>query len=170
VFLRTHRLILRQFTLADAAFILNLVNDPAFLRFIGDKRVRNIDDARNYITNGPIESYRRNGFGLYLVELKSSKSPIGMCGILKRDSLEHVDLGFAFIPAYRREGYAFESAAAVLLHAKDVLKLECILAITDPENHASIKLLEKLGFQFERVIRLSDDASEVKLFVLNSFY
>jgi RimJ/RimL family protein N-acetyltransferase len=167
--LNTQRLLLREFTLSDAEFILELLNDPSFLRFIGDKGVRTVEDARNYLTTGPIESYRKHGFGLNLVELKATKTPIGMCGLLKRDALEYVDLGFAFMPDYRQQGYAFESAAAVLLHAKDVLKLDRILAITDPENHVSSKLLEKLGFQFERMIRLSEDASEVKLFALNSF-
>jgi RimJ/RimL family protein N-acetyltransferase len=162
--LTTDRLILRQFAPADASFILSLLNDPAFLKFIGDKGVKTIDDARNYLTNGPIASYQRHGFGLYLVELKETGTPIGMCGLLKRDSLEHVDLGFAFMPDYRGQGFGFESANAVVSFARNNLNLDHILAITDPENEASIKLLEKLGFQFERLIRLSEDASEVKLF------
>jgi RimJ/RimL family protein N-acetyltransferase len=164
VVVRTDRLILRQFTLEDASFILSLLNDPAFLRFIGDKGVRTIEDARNYLTNGPIASYQRNGFGIYLVELKETKTPIGMCGLLKRDSLEYVDLGFSFMPDYRRHGFGFESASAVLSYARNDLNLNHILAITDPNNEASIKLLEKLGFRFERMIKLSEDASEIKLF------
>lgn len=160
----TQRLVLRKFTVTDASFILSLLNDAAFLRYIGDKCVRTIDDARHYITNGPIESYRKYGFGLNLVELKATKTPIGMCGLLKRVELEHADLGFAFMPDYRRQGYAFESASAVLSHAGEVFKLNKILAITDPDNQSSIKLLERLGFQFERLIRLSEDAAEVKLF------
>jgi RimJ/RimL family protein N-acetyltransferase len=162
--LTTHRLILRQFTPQDAPFILSLLNDPAFLHFIGDKGVRTIDDARNYLTNGPIASYQRHGFGLYLVELKETGTPIGMCGLLKRDSLEHVDLGFAFMPDYRRQGFGFESASAVLSYARKDLKLGHILAITNPDNAGSINLLEKLGFKFKRTIRLSEDGSEVKLF------
>jgi [ribosomal protein S5]-alanine N-acetyltransferase len=167
--IETERLKLRTFVTNDAEFILRLLNDPAFLRFIGDKRVRSIVDARNYITTGPIESYRRNGFGLYLVELKDTKTPIGMCGLLKRDALSHVDLGFAFMPDYRRHGYGFESASAVLSWAKGDLQLDRILAITDPENDTSIKLLEKLGFKFEGMIKLSDDTPEVKLFMTDKF-
>ncbi|HEX6728699.1 MAG TPA: GNAT family N-acetyltransferase [Pyrinomonadaceae bacterium] len=160
------RLILRHFKLEDAAFILSLLNDPAFLHFIGDKGVRTIEDARNYLTNGPIASYQRHGFGLYLVELKDTMTPIGMCGLLKREALEHVDLGFAFMPDYRRQGYGFEAATAVLSHTKDVHDFDRILAITNPDNHSSIKLLEKLGFKFERMIRLPGDTSEIKLFAL----
>lgn len=165
--LNTQRLQLREFTLNDAEFILDLLNDPSFLRFIGDKGVRTLEDARNYLTTGPIESYRKDGFGLNLVELKATKTPIGMCGLLKRDALEHVDLGFAFMPDYRRQGYAFESASAVLTHGREVFKLNRILAITDPDNQSSIKLLERLGFQFEGMIRLSEDADEVKLFAIS---
>lgn len=166
--LKTERLVLREFVLDDAQFILQLVNDSSFIRFIGDKGVRTLEDARNYLTTGPIDSYHRHGFGLYLVELKATKMPIGMCGLLKRDALEYVDLGFAFMPDYRRQGYAFESASAVLSHAREVFKLNKVLAITDPDNQASIKLLGKLGFQFEGIIRLSEDASEVKLFARDS--
>jgi RimJ/RimL family protein N-acetyltransferase len=160
----TGRLNLRRFSTADAEFILTLLNDSDFLRFIGDKGVRTIEDARNYLTNGPIASYQRNGFGLYLVELKDAGTPIGMCGLLKRDELEHVDLGFAFMPDYRRQGYGFEAASAVLSYARNDLKLGDILAITNPDNVGSIKLLERLGFIFERTMTLSEDASEVKLF------
>lgn len=160
----SHRLSLRQFTPEDAPFILSLLNDPAFLHFIGDKGVRNLDDARNYLTNSPIASYQRHGFGLYLVELKDFQTPIGMCGLLKRDALEHVDLGFAFMPDYRRQGYGCEAASAVLSYARNDLKLGDILAITNPDNVGSIKLLERLGFRFERTMTLSEDALEVKLF------
>lgn len=162
--LNTQRLLLREFSLSDAEFILEHLNDPSFLHFIGDKGVRTIDDARNYLTNGPIASYQRHGFGLYLVELKESATPIGMCGLLKRDSLEYVDLGFAFMPDYRRQGFGFESASAVLSYARKDLKLGHILAITNPDNAGSISLLEKLGFKFKRTMRLSEDESEVKLF------
>ena len=160
----TDRLILRRFIVDDADFILQLLNQPSFIRFIGDKGVRTLDDARRYLNSGPIDSYQRHGFGLYLVELKDRKTPIGMCGLLKRDSLPDVDLGFAFLPDYWGKGYAFEASSAVMSHAQEALKLKSVLAITDPDNEASIKLLEKLGFQFDRVIKLSEDASEVKLF------
>lgn len=160
----TIRLVLREFVKDDAPFIVNLLNQPSFIRFIGDKGIRTLDDARKYLDNGPIDSYHRHGFGLYLVELKDSKTPIGMCGLLKRDSLPNVDLGFAFLPDYWGKGFAFEAASVVMSHAREVLELHFFLAITDPDNEASIRLLEKLGFQFDRVIKLSEDASEVKLF------
>ena len=162
----TARLTLREFVDADAPFILTLLNQPSFLRFIGDKKVRTVDDARRYITTGPIASYQRHGFGLYLVELKDGKVPIGMCGVLKRESLPDPDLGFAFLPEYWGQGYAFEAASAVLKEARDTFKLTRILAITKPDNDASIKLLAKLGFQLERVMKLSSDSDEVKLFSL----
>src|SRR5689334_22505860 len=115
---QTERLLLRQFTVDDAQFILNLLNEPSFLRYIGDKKVRNLEDARQYILNGPIASYERNGFGLLLVELKETHTPLGMCGLLKREELPDADIGFAFLPAYWNKGFAFEASAAVLQDAR----------------------------------------------------
>jgi RimJ/RimL family protein N-acetyltransferase len=162
--IETDRLNLRWLLPADAEFILDLLNDPSFLRFIGDKGVRTLDDARNYILNGPVDMYNRLGFGLYLTELKESGVPIGICGLIKRDSLQDVDIGFAFLPRFWAKGYAYESAAAVMAYGKTVLGLNRIVAITSPGNHASGRLLEKLGLRFERMIRLSKDAPEVRLF------
>ena len=156
------RLFLRQFTIDDAQFILTLLNEPSFLRYIGDKKVRNLDDARQYILNGPVASYERNGFGLYLVALKESQTPIGMCGLIKRDELPDPDIGFAFLPDFWNKGFAFEAATAVLQQARDTR--ERVLAITSLDNDASIKLLERLGFQFEKVTSLSRDREQVKLF------
>src|SRR5262245_17861704 len=164
--IKTERLCVRKFVEADAQFITGLLNQASFIRFIGDKKVRTRDDARKYLNDGPMESYRRYGYGLCCVELKDTKAAIGMCGVLKRDSLPDPDLGFAFLPEYWGKGYAFEAAVAVLDHARDVLKLPRVLAITTPDNDASIKLLERLGFQFQRVMKLSSDADEVKLFSL----
>lgn len=164
--LETEQLRLRAFVLDDAEFILELLNQPSFIQFIGDKGVRSVDDAKKYIATGPIESYQRHGFGLYLVELKDRKVPIGMCGVLKRESLPNPDLGFAFLPESWGKGYAFEAASAVLKEARDTFHLTRILAITSPDNDASIKLLERLGFQFDRVMKLSDDSDDVKLFSL----
>jgi len=162
--LETDRLILRWLCPDDdPAFILELLNDASFVRFIGDKGVRTLDDARNYILNGPVASYERFGFGLYAVQLIATAEVIGICGILQRDTLPHPDIGFAFLPAYWNQGYAFESAAAVMTHARD-LGVERVLAITTPDNEASAKLLAKIGLRFERMIKLSEDASEVKLF------
>jgi RimJ/RimL family protein N-acetyltransferase len=161
---KTERLLLRQFTVGDAQFILTLLNEPSFLRYIGDKQVRNLEDAEAYILNGPIASYEKHGFGLLLVELKETHTPIGMCGLLKRDELPDADIGFAFLPSYWNKGFAFEAAAAVLQDARERLRLERILAITSLDNEASIKLLQRLGFGFEQVIRLSEDGEQVKLF------
>lgn len=161
----TERLRIREFVLTDAPFILALLNQPSFIRFIGDKGVRTVDDAKNYLTNGPIESYKRHGFGLYCVELNDTHTPIGMCGLLKRETLPDVDLGFAFLPQYFGCGYAFEAASAVVVQAQDVFRLPRLLAITNPDNDASIKLLRRLGFEFEQVMKLSSDATEVKVFI-----
>jgi len=163
--IETERLTLRKLSVEDAPFILRLVNEPSFLQFIGDKGVRNLEDARQYILNGPVASYAQNGFGLFLVQLKANQVPLGMCGLLKRETLEDVDIGFAFLPEFWNKGYAFEAAAVVLSYAKDVLKLPRIVAITNKDNDASGKLLEKLGFHFDRLIKLSDDKAELKLFV-----
>jgi RimJ/RimL family protein N-acetyltransferase len=164
IILETDRLILSKLSLEDAEFMFELVNEPSFIRYIGDKGVRNLDDARAYIVDGPVASYERNGFGLYKVELKASGAPIGICGLLKRDTLPDADIGFAFLPAHWSQGYAFESAAAVMNYAREALKLKRILAITSPDNQASAKLLGKIGLRFERMIKLSDDAEEIKLF------
>src|SRR5262245_49778732 len=162
--LETDRLNLRWLSIDDAEFILDLLNEPSFLRFIGDKGVRTLDDARDYILNGPVDMYNRFGFGLYLTELKDGGVPIGICGLIKRDNLEDVDIGFAFLPRFWAKGYAYESASAVMAYGKDILGLNRIVAITSPDNHASAKLLEKLGLQFERMVRLSENAEEVELF------
>lgn len=162
--LQTERLILRQLSTGDADFILGLLNEPSFLRYIGNKGVRTIEDARRYILNGPVESYQRNGFGLYLVELKGSGIPIGISGLVKRESLEHPDIGFAFLPAYWSKGYAVEAARAVMAFARESLGINRILAITSPDNEASARLLGKIGLRFEQMIKLSEDEAEIKLF------
>lgn len=166
--LETERLVLRKITTADAEFILELLNQPSFLRYIGDKGVRNSEDAVRYIQTGPLASYERFGFGLYLVELKETGVAIGICGLLKRDSLPDVDVGFAFLPEFWSQGYAFESAAAVMTYGREVLGLRRIVAITSPDNDASIRLLERIGLRFERLIKLAEDQSEVGLFGSNA--
>ena len=163
--LETERLALRKLSSDDAEFILELLNEPSFIRHIGDKGVRTRKDAVQYIQNGPVASYERFGFGLYLVQLKGSGVPIGICGLLKRESLQDVDVGFAFLPRFWSKGYAVESAAAVMDHGRNVLGIGRIVAITAPENHGSIKVLEKIGLRFEGMIRLSERESEIKLFV-----
>jgi [ribosomal protein S5]-alanine N-acetyltransferase len=140
-----------------------LLNEAAFLRFIGDKGVRTLDDAWSYIQKGPMDSYQRYGFGLYAVCLLDG-TPTGICGLVKRDGLADVDVGFAFLSRHCSKGYAVESASAVLAHARQVLRLQRILAITSPENSGSIAVLEKIGLKFERMIRLAEHAPELKLF------
>jgi [ribosomal protein S5]-alanine N-acetyltransferase len=156
--------VLRKLSGDDAELILRLLNEPSFLRFIGDKGVRTLEDARAYIRTGPVDSYDRHGFGLYLVVRRADGVPIGICGLLKREALADVDVGFAFLPEYWSKGYAFESASAVLVYARRVLGLTRIVAVANPDNAGSIRVLEKLGMGFERMVRLSDDAPEIKLF------
>src|SRR4051794_23895785 len=147
--LRTARLTLDRITADDAEFICALLTEPSFLRYIGDRGVRTVDDARRYIDNGPVASYAANGFGLYLVRLTESGTPMGMCGLLKRETLEDVDVGFAFLPAFWGNGYARESARAVMQHARDDFGLTRLAAIVSPDNTASIAVLEALGLEFE---------------------
>ena len=162
--LETDRLILRRLSVEDTAFILELVNDPLWLRFIGDRGVRTLEDARAYILKGPVAMYERVGFGLYLVEHKRDGVPLGICGLIKRDGLDDVDLGFAFLPEFRAQGYAYESAVAVLAYGRQMFGLKRIVAITSPDNERSVRLLEKLGFTFEKMIQLPNDSEAVKLF------
>ena len=164
--LETPRLVLRQFNRDDAGFILELVNDPDWLRFIGDRGVHNLDDARGYIERGPMAMYARHGFSLYCVELKADATPIGMCGLLKRDTLEDVDIGFAFLPRFRSRGYAREAAQATLSYGADVLRLRRIIATTTPDNDASGVLLGKIGLRFERMFTVPGESREVRLYGL----
>jgi RimJ/RimL family protein N-acetyltransferase len=167
--LETDRLTLRHLSTGDAEFILELLNEPSFIRYIGDKQIRTLDDARRYVLEGPMKSYATYGFGLNLVQLKSEGKPIGICGLLKRDTLPDPDIGFAFLPAFWNQGYAFEAAAAVMSHGRANLGVERVLAITTPDNEASGKLLGKIGLRFDRLVKLSEDAAEVKLFVSSGF-
>jgi ribosomal-protein-alanine N-acetyltransferase len=144
--------------------MLGLLNEPSFIRNIGDRGVRTIEDAREYLAVGPMASYLRFGFGLYLVELKAPGTPIGICGILKRDELPEPDIGFAFLPAYWSRGYALESATGVKGYARDAIGLPRLLAIVSPSNASSIRLLERLGFDFTSLTRLTPEADEVKLY------
>jgi ribosomal-protein-alanine N-acetyltransferase len=162
--LETDRLRLRRLSPGDAEFVLRLLNEPSFIQNIGDRGVRNADDARAYILNGPVASYEKHGFGLWLVETKEACEPVGVCGLLRRDALEDVDLGYALVPEHWSKGYALESASAVMAYAREKLGLGRIVAIVDAGNQGSIRLLEKIGFEYDRVIRLSGDSPEVKLF------
>ena len=165
--LETDRLHLRQLSSEDAGFILELLNEPSFIRNIGDRGVRTMEGANSYILNGPVASYAKNGFGLYLVKLKETAESIGMCGLIKRDTLEDVDIGYAYLPRFWSKGYAVEAAQAVKEYAKNVVGLNRLVAIVDPENAGSMRVLEKIGLQFERMVRLAEDDIELKLFGAN---
>lgn len=162
--LETDRLFLREFSLDDTAFIIELLNSPGWIKYIGDRNVRTPEEAIAYLERGPLTSYKENGFGLYLVGIKESNTPIGMCGILKRDTLEKPDIGFAFLPEYHGKGYAFEIAGATIKYAKEKLLMPTIWAITVTYNQPSIKLLERIGLTFEKNIWLPDDPEELLLY------
>ena len=147
--LDTERLALRELEHRGAAFIEKLVNDPDWLRYIGDRNVHSPDDAKRYIDEGPRAAYAKHGFGLLMVERRADGEPLGICGLIKRDTLEHVDVGFAFLPAFRGAGYAREAASACIEHGR-ALGLTRIVAITTQDNEASGKLLERIGFRYER--------------------
>jgi len=167
VILETERLIVQQLSSGDAEFILALLNEPSFIRNIGDRGVRDLAGANSYILNGPVASYAKNGFGLYLVKLKGTGESMGMCGLIKRATLEDVDIGYAFLPKYWSKGYAVEAARAVKEYAKNVIGLSRLVAIVDPTNEGSIRVLEKIGLTFEKMVRLSEDDIELKLFGAN---
>lgn len=162
--METDRLILRKLSADDAPFILKLVNEPTWLRFIGDKGVRTLEDARNYILTGPMDMYSRLGFGLYLVERKDGNIPIGMCGLIKRASLEDVDIGFAFLSGFQSQGYGYEAASATMEYGLNKLNLKRIVAITSKDNHVSSRLLEKIGMKFDRFLVLPPESEELKLY------
>jgi RimJ/RimL family protein N-acetyltransferase len=162
--LQTDRLSLRRLNLADAEFILGLLNEPSWLQYIGDRGVRTLEAARAYVQNGPVAMYDRLGFGLLAIELKGQGVPIGICGLIKRDHLPDVDIGYALLPSYWGRGYAYESAAAVLAHGREVLGLRRIVAITVAENQSSIRVLQKLGMQLEQTVRAPEDGAELLLF------
>jgi RimJ/RimL family protein N-acetyltransferase len=163
--LLTPRLHLREFTLADAPFILELVNTSSWLAYIGDRSVHTLAAAEHYIQNGPMRSYAQNGYGLWLVALREGEVPIGMCGLVRRAGLTGPDIGFAFLPSHEGVGYAFEAARSTLAHAEYSLELPPVFAITVPVNVRSIKLLGRLGMQFKETIVLPGETEELMLFV-----
>ncbi len=160
----TARLRIQQFNLEDVAFVIRLLNEPSFIKFIGDRGVRTPGEARAYLLAGPLAGYARFGFGLNRVELKVSGEPIGMCGILKRDTLPDPDLGYAFLPGYWNNGYAFEAATAIMTQAHAAFGLQRVLAVTTVDNSASIRLLRKAGFQHVGLVLQPPDDKELKLF------
>lgn len=162
--LETERLVLREFTTDDTKFIVELLNSPGWLKYIGDRNVKTEEQAVNYLMNGPMKSYELNGFGLSLVELKNNKTPIGMCGLIKRENLEYPDIGFAFLPEFMGKGYAFEIANATMIFAKEELNFDKIVAITVSYNKNSIRLLEKIGLKYIKPFYLPYEDKELMLF------
>ena len=164
IILETERLVLREFTIHDTQFIIELLNSPGWLKYIGNRNIETEEQAAIYLQNGPLKSYEVNGFGLSLVVMKNNNTPIGMCGILKRDNLDNPDIGFAFLPDFTGKGFAFEIANATMNFAKDTLLLPKILAITVPTNQPSINLLEKIGLKFISNFSFPNSAEQLMLF------
>lgn len=165
--LETERLALHAFDAdseGDVAFMHRLLNEPSFLRNIGDRGVRSLEDAHAYLLKGPLASYAANGFGLYRMQVKAGGTTIGTCGLVKRATLDYADLGYALLPEFCGMGYAVEAAAAVLAHGHGALGLPRILAITNPDNTASIRVLQKLDFMFQDMVQWSPDTLPLKLF------
>ena len=159
----TERLVIREITVEDAGFICELLNTTSFIKYIGDRGVRTIADAARFINDRFRQSYREHGYGLYVVELKSDDIAIGICGFVRRDTLPGPDLGFAFLPEHRRKGFGYESAAAMMKYGREVLGFDKVFAITSLDNEISVKLLAKLGFDFERLIEMPA-GEQLKLF------
>jgi len=157
----SERLIVRHFTLDDSAFIIELLNQESFIRYIADKNVRTVADAENYLLAGPMASYKQFGFGLSMVVLKATNTPIGMCGLLKRDELQYPDLGYAFLPNFCGQGYALEAANSVLDTGMSAYSLDLVLAVTLPDNHNSNRLLQNAGFRQSGVIDLYDSENNL---------
>lgn len=163
--LETQRLILKKFTDDDAELIFSLLNSPGWLKYIGNRNIKTPDDAKNYITEKLQPGYQKYGFGFYLAQIKDTNEKIGMCGLVKRESLDDIDIGFALLPEFEGNGYALEAASAVMDYAKETLKIKQIAAITLPYNTGSIKVLEKLGMSFVKNIRLPNDNDELMLYI-----
>lgn len=162
--LQTNRLLLRKLTTDDAEFIIELLNTPGWLQFIGDRNVHNKKQTIAYLENGPFKSYQQHGFGLWLVADKTDCKPVGMCGLLVRDQLETPDIGYAFLPAFHGRGLAFEIVSAVLLYAKYELGIKKISAITLPDNVRSINVLQKAGLKFVRVFSFAGSKEVLHLY------
>ncbi|MGD8442457.1 MAG: GNAT family N-acetyltransferase [Desulfobacterales bacterium] len=160
----TKRLILRNITIDDAEFILRLVNEPSFVSNIGDKGLKNLDDAEQFILQGYWTNQKRSGYGMFLVELKNKGDSIGGCGLLYRKFLDVTDIGFAFLPEYWNRGFAYEAAEAVLKYGHTTLGIKKIVGLTSADNLGSIKLLKKLGMDFEKTVKMSDDDAETVLY------
>jgi len=162
--LQTERLSLRRLTLDDAELMLAVWNDPAFIRHVGDRGIRTIDAARVALQEGALKLFSDYGYGPFRVALIADDTPVGVCGLFRREGLEEPDIGFSILPQHWRKGYAFEAASAVVRHAKTDIRLERLTAVVSTENAASVALIEKLGLQFERMQRLPGDNDDVAVY------
>lgn len=164
IVLKTERLSLSELTGEEAEFIFRLMNSPGWLQYIGDRGIRTIEDARQYILNKTMKSYTEHGYGMYLVRTEQDQVPIGICGLVRRDFLDDTDIGFAFLPEYNGKGYAFESASAVLQYARESLGMKKVIAIVSHDNQPSIRLIEKLGMRLEKTVPFPGEETQVFLF------
>ena len=162
--LETERLALRPLTLDDAEFILALLNDPSFIRQIGDRGIRTLEGARDYLRNKPLASYAQHGVGMYLTSLRADGTPVGICGLFKRDAHPDFELGFAFMTPFQQKGYAVEASRAAIEEGRSKFGAKRIVAVTDRVNTGSLKVLEKLGLRFEKTFHLPGDPEELQLF------
>ncbi|NIA27992.1 MAG: GNAT family N-acetyltransferase [Desulfobulbaceae bacterium] len=164
--LETKRLSLRRLTLDDAELMLAVWNDPAFIRYVADRGIRTIKAARAALKEGALKLFSDYGYGPFRVALTEDDTPVGVCGLFRREGLDEPDLGFSILPKYWRKGYAHEAARAVVGHAKTDIRLTRLTAIVSPENTASVALIEKLGLQFERMHRLPGDDDDVAIYCM----
>lgn len=162
--LETERLVLSELSINDAPFLYELVNDPAWIEFICDRDVKTLADAENYLSTKIVPSYKKNGFGFYLVSSKSKNESMGISGLVDREGLEHIDVGYAFLPEFRGKGYAYEATKSVLSYAKKTLQIESVVAITNEDNIKSCQLLERLGLKFIKIIQFLDDPVKCRLY------
>ena len=160
----TDRLLINRITLDDAGFILKLINDKDWIKNIGDKGIRTIEETEEYIRTRFLKAYDEVGFGFYSLILKSDQQIIGIAGLVDREGIDHIDIGYGMLPEFRGKGYAFEATKAIYDYAYEELKLKKIVAIVNPDNTSSIKLLSKLGLEFERMIRFPDEEIDIMLF------
>lgn len=164
--LQTNRLVLSRLSYDDSEFIFELVNEDSFKRFVGDKKVNSLGDAHDYLAKGPIGSYEQHGFGMFLVRDRENDEPLGICGLVKREQFEDPDVGFAFLRRHWARGYALEASKAVVEYGQSQLGLRRLIAIVDPANAASVRLIEKLDFIYERMVRMDGDEHDICLYGL----
>ncbi|GGH45214.1 GCN5 family acetyltransferase [Mangrovimonas yunxiaonensis] len=160
----TPRLIISTFTTADAPFLISLLNTPSYLKYVGDKNIKTLTAAKNHIKERHLKSYKEHGFGFYKLQLKTTQETIGSCGLARRAELDHVDLGFAFLPEHEGHGYGHEASLKIMQLAKTQFNLKKLVAITLPTNQNSIKLITKLGFALEKKVKPFEDDEELLLF------